>query len=164
MNQMKFTFFFISLFISFTLKAQTFLNVAPSQNVYDSYSDVYDLTGGGLSFFDFDNDGWDDLTFTHKNDSLVFYKNHQGNFIEFPLAVYDTGEAKNAVWADYDNDGLNDLFVTFFNGPLKLYRNLGNLIFDDITTQAGLAGLYGANHCISFSDYDRDGFLDMLIT
>lgn len=46
------------------------------------YSDAsIDKGGIGVGFFDFENDGWDDLTFVQQNDSLVLYKNVQGVFI-----------------------------------------------------------------------------------
>jgi hypothetical protein len=145
------------------VKSQTFTDMAPMQNIMESYANLDDYTGGGLSFYDFDDDGWDDLTFVHFNDSLSFYKNNQGIFEQLPLAIYDTGMAKHAVWVDYDNDSLNDLFVTFLDGPIKLYKNLGNLSFTDFTQQAGLNTSIGANHSIAFGDYDKDGFLDLFI-
>lgn len=145
------------------IESQTFVNVAPQQNIHEFYSPLFDLTGGGISFYDFDNDGWDDLTFLRYNESIKFYRNNQGTFELIDLDIYDTGEAKHALWVDYDNDGQNDLFVTFFNGPVKLYKNTGNLNFVDFTQQAGLAGLWGANHSMSFGDYNMDGFLDLFI-
>lgn len=145
------------------IQSQTFVNVAPQQNIHEFYSPLFDLTGGGISFYDFDNDGWDDLTFLRYNESIKFYRNNQGTFELIDLDIYDTGEAKHALWVDYDNDGQNDLFVTFFNGPVKLYKNLGDFNFIDFTQQAGLEGLLGANHSMSFGDYNIDGFLDLFV-
>ncbi len=145
------------------IQSQTFVNVASQQNIHEFYSPLFDLTGGGISFYDFDNDGWDDLTFLRYNESIKFYRNNQGTFELIDLDIYDTGEAKHALWVDYDNDGQNDLFVTFFNGPLKLYKNLGDFNFIDFTQQAGLEGLLGANHSMSFGDYNIDGFLDLFV-
>jgi hypothetical protein len=77
---------------------------------------------------------------------------------------------------DYDNDGLLDIFLGgggYFDGPdktvinggdCKLYRNLGNWKFQDVTLETGLAGPWFYNHGLAVADYDRDGFLDLLIT
>lgn len=159
----RFIFTFLLISSVCAIQSQTFMDVAPLQNIHEFYSPFDDLTGGGISFYDFDNDGWDDLTFLRYNDSIKFYRNNQGAFELIDLAIYDTGEAKHALWVDYDNDGLNDLFVTYFNGPVKLYKNTGNLNLIDFTQQAGLADLWGANHNMSFGDYNMDGFLDLFI-
>ena len=159
----RFIFIFILIFSVCSIQSQTFVDVASQQNIHEFYSPLFDLTGGGISFYDFDNDGWDDLTFLRYNESIKFYRNNQGTFELIDLDIYDTGEAKHALWVDYDNDGQNDLFVTFFNGPVKLYKNLGDFNFIDFTQQAGLEGLLGANHSMRFGDYNIDGFLDLFV-
>lgn len=86
-----------------------------------------------------------------------------------------------AAWLDYDRDGRLDLLIV--NGSTMddlrrivsgitprprqegvfLYRNLGNGRFRNVTLEAGLMSPYwgtGANA----SDYDNDGFTDILIT
>jgi hypothetical protein len=82
---------------------------------------------------------------------------------------------------DFDGDGKQDLFFPaggFFDGPdkktiaghpPKLFKNLGGWKFRDVTAEAGLAALAdGApwfySHGAAFADYDRDGFLDLLMT
>jgi hypothetical protein len=58
------------------LKAQIFENVAAIHGIHHSLNST-DNWGSGVSFFDFDDDGWDDLTLLLENDSIVFYKNNQ---------------------------------------------------------------------------------------
>jgi len=73
---------------------------------------------------------------------------------------------------DYDADGYQDiLFVNSMDWPghkrsrstLKLYKNNRNGTFSDVTRVAGLdVELYGMG--IAVSDYNNDGFPDILIT
>ncbi|WP_412985368.1 FG-GAP-like repeat-containing protein [Pontimicrobium sp. IMCC45349] len=120
---------------------------------------------GGVSFFDYDNDGWDDLTFASKgNFGVKFFKNNSGTFVEDTFNISITGHSKQVLWVDYDNDGDNDLFVTKVDGVNKLYQNDGNFIFTDVTFAAGLPNFgvkytYGA----AFGDYDNDGHLDLFL-
>jgi len=121
---------------------------------------------GGVSFFDFDNDGWDDLTFASKYSFPVrFFKNTLGTFTEQNFNITISGHSKQVLWVDYDNDGDNDLFVTKVDGVNKLYQNNGSFVFTDITASAGFPNTsilytYGA----TFGDYDNDGFLDVFIS
>lgn len=91
------------------------------------------------------------------------------------------GTGAGCVWIDYNNSGLPSLYVV--NGrpledsmhpyPLKekpsplphnhLYRNDGNGHFTDITEQSGLdPDMYAV--AVTASDYDNDGFQDLLVT
>jgi hypothetical protein len=63
---------------------------------------------------------------------------------------------------DYDNNGLCDLFIP--DGvESRLYRNRGDGTFEDVTRQAGLAGLDGVSVAL-FADYDNDGFKDLFVS
>jgi hypothetical protein len=62
---------------------------------------------------------------------------------------------------DVNNDGLPDLLVTEY-GALHLFLNQGNGKFVDVTKQAGLnSQLWGTS--ASFFDFDRDGWLDLVV-
>ncbi len=77
---------------------------------------------------------------------------------------------------DYDGDGRLDIFVTgggYFTGPdgklikghpCKLYRNLGSGKFQDVTTDAGLGNVLFYSHGAAVTDYDCDGWPDLLVT
>jgi hypothetical protein len=123
------------------------------------------VLGVGMSFYDFDGDGWDDLTYCSSNDSLVMYRNLGGTGFERIEIFPFTHDSKMATWADYDNDGDADLLWTKRSGTSRLFRNDGNWIFADVTTnlnivQNGLTHCYGS----SWADYDRDGWLDVQIS
>ena len=79
MSNKNFLFLIFLLFFSTQLSAQTFVNRATDFNIMEGYGDL-DLEefGGGVSFFDFNGDGWDDLCFpTAAGDSLLFFHNNQ---------------------------------------------------------------------------------------
>jgi len=156
--------------------AQSFFHdVADSVGIQETYgtSDLNFAVGGGCSFYDFDGDGWDDLSFTSEYlEGLVFYKNMGGYFqLVSPSYVTNLSETKQILWADVDNDGDKDLFVTGIylpgHDPLiplsRLYENDGAMNFTDITVSSGLptdlAPTFGAN----FGDVNNDGWLDLLI-
>ncbi|HXB21624.1 MAG TPA: CRTAC1 family protein [Candidatus Solibacter sp.] len=63
---------------------------------------------------------------------------------------------------DYNNDGLCDLFIPDGIGS-KLFRNRGDGTFEDVTAQAGLAGLDGVSAAV-FADYDNDGYKDLFVS
>lgn len=144
------------------LKSQSFTNIAFDQGI--NVVNVFPTLGVAISFYDFDRDGWDDLTFGTKNEALKFYRNNQGVFEPyFPSGIDAVGECKMVVWVDYDNDGDSDLFVSYSLQPMKLYRNDGNMTFSEVGEASGLEQLETANWGSSWGDYNRDGHLDLYL-
>lgn len=142
-------------------RGQIFVDVALSQGVYELI--LGDGLGSGLSTCDFDEDGWDDLTLCNSNDSLLFYKNINGQFVRSRSFVFGPGVTKHAVWVDYDNDGDMDLTVTTWEGTYRLYANDGAFNFTDVSEAAGLAQYDRYSYGASWGDYDRDGDLDLYV-
>ena len=143
--------------------SQNFVNVAPAMGIFHSVDTDLLYGGNGVSFFDFDNDGWDDITFIQENDSILFYKNNNGVFDLIPSIVYNPVQTRQVLWVDYDNDGDNDLFITATNGLARLLNNDGSFNFTDVSVAAGLSIFTTNNFGVSFADYDNDGFLDFYL-
>lgn len=120
------------------------------------------LYGGGISFYDFDKDGSDDLTFCINNDSILFYRNNGDNFDRLEIIPNDM-DAKQPTWVDYDNDGDADFFHSVIGASCKLWRNDGNLQFTDVTSNLNLPYEYGETYGFSWGDYDNDSWLDVYI-
>jgi hypothetical protein len=162
-----FRLFLLCLFLLFTTGLLAQLNygdVSQISSVNHSYGTG--PAGGGVSFCDFNGDGWDDLTLASQaGDSIHFYVNQMGLFQQISTLVQnDTAQSKHILWVDYDNDGDKDLYITNYLSPNRLYENDGSLNLSDVTLSAGLPldslPTYGA----CFGDYDRDGWLDLYTT
>lgn len=118
--------------------------------------------GCGVSFYDFDQDGFDDLSLGGiQGRGISFYRNAGGVFSLIASPVNIPFEVKQILWVDFDNDGDKDLYVACFDGYNLLFENQGNLVMHDITTQAGLPTEIHRGFGALWSDFNRDGWLDL---
>ncbi len=134
--------------------------------------------GGGGAFFDFDNDGDQDLlcvnssvwpwaaekpaqpptSALYANDGMGRFTNvTAGSGIDVPM--YGNGVA----CGDVDNDGDVDLFISCL-GANHLFLNQGQGRFHDVTETAGVAGDSTAwSTSCGFFDVENDGDLDLFV-
>ncbi len=136
---------------------------------------------GGVAVLDYDRDGFMDIYFTNGAQSPSLrrsgpdewnrlYRNlGNGRFADVTdhAGVQGDGYMMGAAAADFDNDGFPDLFVTGV-GRNILYRNLGNGTFRDVTADARLSSTHPQDGPMwsihgAWLDFDRDGWLDLLI-
>jgi len=163
----------------------TFTDVAPRAGlttplVYgDEYAKKYivEANGGGIAFYDYDQDGWLDIFLLNgtKHEGFpagseptnhLYHNNRDGTFTDVTdkAGLRHTGWGYGVCIGDYDDDGHDDLFLTYF-GKNVLYHNNGDGTFTDVTAQAGLEAArsrYSAG--CTFVDYDRDGHLDLFVS
>ncbi len=120
----------------------------------------------GISWGDYDNDGWVDAFVTVYNENQpnrLYHNDGDGTFTQVNTGAIatDVGISTAASWGDYDNDGDLDLFVANnIEQDNFLYRNNGDGTFvrvmgDPVTTDQGYT------HGVAFIDYDNDGYLDL---
>ncbi len=139
----------------------------------------------GVLFFDYNNDGWQDLYLSNYESANVLFKNNgkdkKGN-ITFTNVTKEAGVALPlssfpAFACDINNDGWEDLYVGAFSQsnynvnlideykgtpspfPSALYINQKNGTFKDMAQQYGLTRTIFAMG-LNYGDIDNDGYED----
>ncbi len=136
-----------------------------------------ETTGGGVAFLDFDQDGLLDIfavqggpapgSPARSRPTCKLYRNRgDGTFADVTVAsglAGDYGYGQGVAVADYNNDGWPALLITGYGGVHLLRNDHGKFI--DVTAQAGLLEKGGPHWSTSavWLDYDRDGWLDLLV-
>ena len=160
------------------------------------FEDVTDKAGVAeplISFttwwFDYDNDGWQDIFVSGYSASLpnivrevlgekeqakgerprLYHNNHDGTFTDVSKQV---GLDKllltmGANFGDLDNDGFLDFYLGTGAPPLttlvpnRMFRNDGGKRFQDVTTSGGFGHLQ-KGHAVAFGDIDGSGNQDVV--
>ena len=158
------SFVVIVMLVSLPVYSQvTFENVADEVGI--SLSRGGGFFGGGVSIYDFDGDGVEDLAFATENSAeLLIYKNNGFDFEDYSLqlGISNTSNVQSILWVDYDNDGDKDLFFTCKNSYNRLYRNDNNN-FTEVTGEAGLSTDVQFSTAAAWADYNNDGFIDLYV-
>ena len=143
------------------------------------------ISGMGVDFRDYDNDGLPDIVFTAlAGETFPLFRNHGGG--EFRDWTYRSriGPLTNQLsgWSiglfDFNNDGWKDLFTanghvndtveTFEAAKYKLansiFANAGDGTFRDVSNGAGADFAQPRSHRgAAFADFNRDGKIDVVV-
>jgi hypothetical protein len=148
------------------------------------------MMGFPCFWFDFDNDGWEDLYAasnagfakdrvddicrlylgkpTVSERPRLYHNEHNGKFVDVaPKMGADRALfSMSANFGDVDNDGWLDFMLGTGSPdlrallPKKMFRNDGGKKFQDVTSSAGIGNLQ-KGHGIAFADVDEDGDQDV---
>ena len=133
--------------------------------------------GTGVGWIDYDQDGLMDLYFVQAGAtdiykpttplrSALYHNNGDGTFTDVTEKAGVGGEGhygQGVAVGDYDNDGYPDLYVTGY-GRAILYHNNGDGTFTDVTAKAGVADEGQWSTSAGWFDFDKDGWLDLVVT
>lgn len=157
---------------------ETFVDVTEHAGIEHQY-EVYEGTfGGGVTVFDFNNDGFEDLYITSGIQADRLYLN-KGNgtfedvFKGSGLEVTNEYVTQGVVSADINKDGFRDLFITTITttdgknviprAKNLLFLNNGNATFTNVTKAYGLEEFNSFSTGPSFGDIDADGYPDLFV-
>jgi hypothetical protein len=144
----------------------------------------------GTFFFDYDNDGWEDLFVvgyylstgvaavaadylglpnggTHPK---LYHNNQDGTFTDVTetMRLNRIFHAMGHNYGDLDNDGWLDFYGSTGDPdlrtliPNRMFRNAGGKFFQDVTTATG-TGHIQKGHGVAFADLDDDGDQDIYV-
>jgi hypothetical protein len=133
--------------------------------------------GTGVAWIDYDQDGLMDIYFVQSGATdiykparplrcALYHNNGDGTFTDVTEKAGVGGEGhygQGVAVGDFDNDGYPDLYVTGY-GSAILYHNNSNGTFTDVTAKVGVADKDKWSTSAGWFDYDKDGWLDLLVT
>lgn len=155
-----FTAVLLILLMPLTLFSQGFVNVAQQQGILINTDGSY---GSGVSFYDYNMDGWADLSFPTNGNGIQRFRNEQGSFVpDTPISI-DASEYEMAAYADFDNDGDKDVYICKSQMGSYLFENVDGVLID-VSVEAGLVVENATTQGACWGDYDLDGYLDLYVT
>jgi len=124
--------------------------------------------GSGAALFDFDNDGKLDIYLVHNagpkshSKNRLFQQQPDGRFkdVSAGSGLDFAGHCMGVAIGDVNNDGLPDVYVSEYAGG-RLFLNRGGGRFEEVKESGIDKQIWGT--AVSFLDYDRDGWLDLVI-
>lgn len=151
------------------LPAQTSFSEKANDKGINHFYTTNQYMGGGAAWFDYDNDGDEDVWITGgANQDQLFQNQGDGSFLpkgtQAGLSVTNGIVTDGVITGDIDNDGDRDVFVStnkrFHN---LLFLNNGDGTFTDISVSAGISDKSAWSMAASFGDVNLDGYLDLYV-
>ena len=171
----------VAFFLFFGYKGlaqKTFVDVTESAGIDHQY-EVYEGTfGGGVTVFDVNQDGYEDLYITGGIKSDRLYLNlGNGTFKDVfegsGLELTNEYVTQGVVSADVNKDGFRDIFITTITttdgkniiprAKNLLFLSNGDATFKDVTDEYGLQDLNSFSTGPSFGDFNADGYPDLFV-
>ncbi|MEX1189581.1 MAG: VCBS repeat-containing protein, partial [Bacteroidia bacterium] len=155
------------------LQGQVFTEVSesrglPFMSISDFYTNIDGIEavslGNGISLYDWNVDGYDDLVLLNYDSFPRFFLNNQGFFEEvFFLDLQFTANFTSVCWVDIENDGDLDIgFNTQFDGYF-LFENDGDFNFSNVALTSGIIPQLSNAYAQCWADYNLDGFIDLYL-
>jgi len=164
-----------------------FTNVTDSAGVAGG-NDPLSIVADAL-WFDYDNDGWQDLLVARFGTPILYHNEHNGKFrdVSKTSGLNKFGNTIAVIAFDYDRDGFLDLmFGNYFKpvnlielstpnvlpndldnavngGGVTLWHNTGKGSFEEVTEKAGFGKHTGWTLDIGNGDFDNDGWQDIYL-
>jgi hypothetical protein len=165
----------------------TFTDVAQQAGVAGG-NDPLSIVSDAI-FFDYDNDGREDLLVARFGTPILYHNEGNGKFRDVTASsgFNKFGNTIAVIAFDYDNDGLldvmfgnyfqpvnlfdlktphvlpNDLDNAINGGGVTLWHNLGNGKFEDVTEKAGFGKHTGWTLDLGHGDFNNDGLQDVYL-
>jgi enediyne biosynthesis protein E4 len=123
--------------------------------------------GTGVAIGDYDGDGLPDIFVVSKTGGCRLFRNLGGYKFEDVTEKAGVGGTpgvwtQGATFVDINNSGRLDIYVCRYNAANLLYINQGDGTFREMGHEYGL-DVVDSSVMAAFSDYDRDGWLDVYI-
>lgn len=144
-------------------------NLFPKED-YSAFNPALDGVKYGVSWGDYDNDGFPDLFFTHQLRVQLFHNNGNGTFTERTTQAgftkFNNCWNTSATWFDFNKDGYLDIYIADWGkcDYNSFYLNNGNGTFTNVTTQFKSLEKNRKSYIGFPFDMNSDGWLDIYVT